>query len=240
MDALSGHAVVLSESAFRRHLELIRHCDYQVVSMDQALRFLQAGRATAGRYVCITFDDGRVDNATIAWPLLKAFGFTAHFFVCPALLGVTVRHASGADDFMRASALRAILREGGSVGSHTQTHPDLSSLAWADLEMQIAGSRSALEELTGARINTIAYPYARYNAEVLQATRQAGYEYGFTITTGTVRHVGESGSTKNLTIPRNVMRSGLDPAENYAILRGGFDFTRPFSLIRNQITAWLS
>lgn len=227
---------VISVDGFRRHLAVMREAGYRVVSMDRALELLTSGEAEDGQYVCLTFDDGREDNFLNAWPLLRAAGYSAHFFVSSALIGKTVRKSPGGtelvDRYMDAGMLREMLRAGGSIGSHAHHHLDLTTLEEHALRSELRESRRLLEELTGGSIQTHAYPWAVYDRGVLAATRDAGYRYAFGATAGgTVKMLGP-GDPASLTIPRNSMRSGTDEQENYVTLRGGMDFTRPYSTLK--------
>jgi peptidoglycan/xylan/chitin deacetylase (PgdA/CDA1 family) len=58
---------------------------FNVLPLDQAAARLQAGRLPA-RAACITFDDGYVDNYSVAMPILKRHGLTATFFIATGFL----------------------------------------------------------------------------------------------------------------------------------------------------------
>ena len=58
---------------------------FNVLSLGEAVRLLQAGRLPAAAAV-ITFDDGYADNYEVAWPILKRFGVVATFFIATAFL----------------------------------------------------------------------------------------------------------------------------------------------------------
>ncbi len=57
-----------------------------VVPLRSALADLAAGRALPPRAVALTFDDGYLDNATVAAPVLHAAGLPATFFLVPGFL----------------------------------------------------------------------------------------------------------------------------------------------------------
>ena len=97
---------------FERQLAyLTRH--YQVISLDEAIASVDAGRAVPGNAVVITFDDGYLDNRTYALPILLKYRATATFFVVSA--AVTGREAFWVGQlqrtFMTAPDLRPVLRE---------------------------------------------------------------------------------------------------------------------------------
>jgi peptidoglycan/xylan/chitin deacetylase (PgdA/CDA1 family) len=57
-----------------------------VVPLRSALDDLAAGRPLPPRAVALTFDDGYLDNATFAGPVLAAAGLPATFFLVPGFL----------------------------------------------------------------------------------------------------------------------------------------------------------
>ena len=67
---------------------------------------------------------------------------------------------------------------GVTIGSHTVSHPALTSLATSDREAEIAGSKATLEELLGHGVDLFSYPYGRgsdLDAETVRVTAAAGY-----------------------------------------------------------------
>lgn len=58
-----------------------------VVSLEEALSLLLTGRPFKGTAVLITFDDGYLDNYTLAFPILKNAGLPATFFLATSFIG---------------------------------------------------------------------------------------------------------------------------------------------------------
>jgi peptidoglycan/xylan/chitin deacetylase (PgdA/CDA1 family) len=239
LPGLARRTLVLSEDGFRNHLAWIRRHGYVVVSMADARRLLRNGDAARAQFVCLTFDDGRLDNFTVAWPLLQRAGYSAHFFVSSALVGLSFARPFESrgvtrpctERFMDAAALKTVVREGGSVGSHAHHHTDLTRLGEPEILRELVDSRRALEALTGGPIDTHAYPYAHFDPRVLRATQAAGYAVAFKLSAGTVLGIRPD---NRFMLPRNVVRTGADNPDNYAIIRGGFDFTRFYSAARHR------
>ena len=59
--------------------------DWRVLTLGQAVALREAGRLPP-RALCITFDDGYADNATVALPILQRHGLAATFFVATGFL----------------------------------------------------------------------------------------------------------------------------------------------------------
>lgn len=97
---------------------------------------------------------------------------------------VNVKPWPQAQDFMSWDEARAMARLGFDLGSHTVTHPILSRIDPQQLHRELSESRGKVEAETGSRCIAIAYPNGTsrdYNSAVLAATREAGYEFGFTV-----------------------------------------------------------
>lgn len=226
--------LAIPESAFVKQLDLIGKLGYTVVSMNDALRLLTQRSALDKQYVCLTFDDGRIDNLQSAWPIVRSFGYTAHFFVSSGLVGKNVEVVAGGkrleDRFIDRDGLRSMMAEGATVGSHGRTHRNLTTLDEEDLHRELHTSRSELEDITGAPVKTLAYPWSRYDARVKQATQLAGYDFGFGVNSATSVEATES---ERFEMPRNVVRSG-DPLENYFMIQGGYDFAAAYTLWKRR------
>lgn len=233
---LARRTGVISVDGFRRHLEVMREHGYRVVSMADALKLVANRAAGQGQYVCLTFDDGRYDNFVNAWPVLRDAGCSAHFFVSSALVGQTVHDRADRepDRYMDAEMLRAIVREGGSIGSHAHRHVNLTMLTRSTIRSELRESRRLLQDLVGRPVDTHAYPWAVYDRDVLAETRDAGYRYAFAGGVGgTVKTL--DGDHAKLTIPRNTIRSGPDREENYVTVCGGMDVFSPYSTLKMRM-----
>ena len=122
--------------------------------------------------VSLTFDDGWEDNTLTAMPILKEKGmFSTYFFATTFLINSP---STGPVNISGPSAVRAIYADGHEIGSHSVTHPDLTTLTDAQLNSELADSKSYLEGLVGVgKIKNFATPYGAYNDKVMGAI--AGY-----------------------------------------------------------------
>jgi len=110
-----------------------------------------------------TFDDTtRYDIDSAA--MLEARGFRGTYFVVSGYLGTGARELGPAD-------IVSLRSRGHDIQSHTVTHPDLTNLSEAELRRELEGSKAALEEILGAPVRHIAYPFGTYDARVIEATR---------------------------------------------------------------------
>jgi peptidoglycan/xylan/chitin deacetylase (PgdA/CDA1 family) len=81
-----GATAAAGRQGFAHQLRLLRRWT-NVLPLDTALADLTAGRPLPPRAVALTFDDGYLDNATVAAPMLRHAGLPATFFLVPEFLG---------------------------------------------------------------------------------------------------------------------------------------------------------
>jgi peptidoglycan/xylan/chitin deacetylase (PgdA/CDA1 family) len=80
-----GTSAEAGARAFERQIGLLRRWT-NVVPLRSALADLRARRPLPPRAVALTFDDGYLDNVTVASPLLRAAGMPATFFLVTGFL----------------------------------------------------------------------------------------------------------------------------------------------------------
>jgi len=100
---------------------------------------------------------------------------------------------------MNWEMLREMSRSDVTVGSHTKSHVLLTNEARQKMLAELSGSRLAAEQKLGMPVEHFAYPDGRFNPEVVQAVKEAGYRYAYT----TCMH--RDPTNPLLTIPRRVM-----------------------------------
>jgi peptidoglycan/xylan/chitin deacetylase (PgdA/CDA1 family) len=81
-----GAGILHATSVFARQMELVARRFTPVTVADIGL-FLEQGKPLPPRAVAVTFDDGYIDNAEIAAPILNRFGIRGSFYLTVNLIG---------------------------------------------------------------------------------------------------------------------------------------------------------
>lgn len=151
---------------------------YQGVGLEEVTGFLSGRQEEPPppRSAVLTFDDGYRDSYEAAYPLLKRYGFRATIFVISGLVG-----RSG---YLTWPQLRQMAADGITIGAHTIGHPDLTYLSRANALREIGESKLALEKELDRPVLLFAYPSGRYNQEVVEMVKAAGYEAAVTVNYG--------------------------------------------------------
>lgn len=128
-----------------------------------------------GRGVSLSFDDGYLDNLTVAAPLLSTFSFPFSVFV------ITDFIKNEKKGYLCKSSLRELLDvPGASIGVHGATHKKLTERTEEELRMELAGSKDFLEGILGVPITSMTYPHGAVNERVRRMVKEAGFKLAAT------------------------------------------------------------
>jgi hypothetical protein len=72
---------------FERQMHYLKDKHYNVISLEEFVNGMKAGRIFAHNTVVITIDDGYENNYTCAYPVLKKYGFPAIIFLITNNIG---------------------------------------------------------------------------------------------------------------------------------------------------------
>lgn len=149
---------------------------YEVISLRTATM-----AAWKGRCACITFDDGLDNVRQNALPVLRELRLPATVFVVPGNLGRTPQwsieedHPDRHEILSTAEQLREYPADLIEIGSHTMSHPNLTTLSRRRLTDELTNSKDELERILGREIISLSVPFGSYDNETLETARSAGY-----------------------------------------------------------------
>lgn len=178
-------ALAVTPDALERQVGGLLRSGYRGATFSETV-LGQAG----GRLLAVTFDDAYRSVFELAAPVLARLGIPATVYVPTHWVdaGGPMRwpgiedwsDGAFADELrcMHAGQLRALADTGWEIGSHTVSHPRLTTLDDNVLDEELRASRTAVEELSGRACRSIAYPYGDVDARVTMAAAAAGYAAG--------------------------------------------------------------
>tara|TARA_R110000744_G_scaffold18499_8_gene49659 strand:- start:9576 stop:10391 length:816 start_codon:yes stop_codon:yes gene_type:complete len=86
--------------------------------------------------------------------------------------------------YLSEHELVEIEKEGSVVGSHTETHPVLSTLSYAQQKREIEGSMAFLNSFLEMKIKSFCYPYggaATFNKSTIQVLKELNVHHSFMV-----------------------------------------------------------
>lgn len=161
----------LTRDQFREQIETVSE-RFEVVDLADLVE-----PARGRKRVAVTFDDGFRNFHGVAAPVLREYQVPATVFVCPDFVGdanprlLADRHDLGSsahDVVMTERQIRDVADEAlFSVGNHTASHPDLSTLPDGDAIVdEVVGAKRRLERRFGVEVDRFSYPYGEFDERV--------------------------------------------------------------------------
>lgn len=206
--------LVVSPGSFSRQMAFLKLMGYEGLSMRDLEPYLRGEKR--GKVVGLTFDDGYQNNVHNALPVLKKRSFTATCYGVSSMTGRTNswdRHLGIAEKpLMTLEDWRAWRDAGMDIGSHTQTHANLTQLTAPKAREQITASKHELELALGCDVRHFCYPYGWFGPEHQDMVKEAGYVSATTTHRGRV-HVGDNPYTLRRIMVARATHLGLFAAK---------------------------
>jgi peptidoglycan/xylan/chitin deacetylase (PgdA/CDA1 family) len=178
----------ITPRALEEQLEVLLRRGYRGATFTEAVTGPRHGKVLA-----VTFDDAYRSVLELGLPILERLGVPGSVFV-PTDFAGTERPMSwpGIDQWlggpferelvpMSWEELGRLAGEGWEVGSHTCSHPRLTSLEGEAIEAELRVSREVCEQRLGHTCESLAYPYGDHDGRVVEAARAAGYRTAGTL-----------------------------------------------------------
>ncbi len=163
----SLHGLVVPPDVFSAQLDGLAAAGWQTITTATLANDLEAGLKPPPKSFAITIDDGWDDGYSYAFPVLKAHGFVATYFVIAGRVDQP--------GFLTSGELRALASAGDEIGDHTMSHADLSVGSAATRAYQVDAAAARIAQITGRWPESLAYPFGHENAQtvaVVAACRQ--------------------------------------------------------------------
>jgi peptidoglycan/xylan/chitin deacetylase (PgdA/CDA1 family) len=166
---------------FRFQMWYLQASGFRVVSIQDLLAAVDAGDIRHNM-AAITFDDGYTDFYFNAFPVLKHHGYPSTVYVVSGLVGKDNVWDAASEEHLKRMMdwyqIDEVSKNNVQIGSHTKSHPPLTTLSADLLHDEVTGSKRELEERLGRRIDHFCYPYGDYDEHVREEVKKAGYRYG--------------------------------------------------------------
>ena len=176
----------ITAADFENQMQQLKDQGIRVIPLQQMLAWKRNEKDIPPQSAVLTFDDGWKSQYEVAWPILKKYGYPFTMFIYTDYIRGGPKSGGESISWEQLAEMRDA---GVDIQGHTVSHHDLTKKPrtaqfptydeW--LWNELNGSKQMLEKHLGIKVNTLAVPYGRYNAEVQKVAKEAGYEAIFTV-----------------------------------------------------------
>ena len=160
----------LSEDKFYKQMKYLYDNNYKISTLDNIQK----------NSICITFDDGFLNNFTKALPILEKFDFDFTVFVSPDL--IINNHNNlymNTNDLINLSNHSNV-----TIGGHSYNHKRLGNMSTNEAEMEIKSCKHWLERLLKKEIIHFSFPFGNYNNESIELLKKHNFYTSSTVEFG--------------------------------------------------------
>ena len=158
---------------FDAQLAELKHGGFSVLPVLDIVHALREGKPLPDKTVGLSVDDAYASIATEAWPRLKAAGFPLTIFVATDPID------RGYGDYLSWDQIRALVKEGVTIGAHTASHLHMVEASEQTIAGEIERSNARFKAELGFVPEIFAYPYGEASLAVRDAVKSAGYGAAF-------------------------------------------------------------
>lgn len=190
---------------FEAHINYLKSNDYQIVTLSQAIEYLNSDQPIQKTAV-LTIDDGYKSFITKGFPILKKHGVTATLFINTEVVGYK--------DFIDWEGLKMLSDEGIEIGNHSETHPYFLNLPEASryrtFRKELINSQQVIQARLGITPKVFAYPYGEYDNKMKTIVREVGFTAAVAQNSGVIHS-----STDPYRMPRYPMTNTFANLPNF-------------------------
>ncbi len=180
----------ITATTFLAQMTYLKEQGYTPVSLERFIRWHRREESLPARSVLITLDEADAAAYTVAYPVLKEFGF-------PYVAFADARNLQEVSPYLGPARLNAMRRAGAVIGSRSMSRPQACDWVFASESGPEASFKLAERELgvSAQRITAFfgsceafSYPRGYANADMLENLAIYGYRVAFSRQEGKVGH----------------------------------------------------
>ncbi|MBC7427465.1 MAG: polysaccharide deacetylase family protein [Bacteriovorax sp.] len=145
---------------FTQQVNILKELDLSIVRFDEA----KAG-------ISITFDDGFLDNLTLAAPILFEAKLPFTVFVVSDYVDPAHPQFVNKEQLKKMASNPLV-----TIGSHGKTHRPLATLPLEEALEDLRQSKIELENIIGKEVSTMSFPHGSFNENILAGAEKLGFK----------------------------------------------------------------
>ncbi|MCH8820819.1 MAG: polysaccharide deacetylase family protein [Acidobacteria bacterium] len=166
----------LSLDSFKKQLTYLAAHDFQLLSIDDALDFMERKKSVeSGRPIALTFDNGYQDFQEHVYPLLCQYGYPATLLISPLRVGKSRKIENTAIPYLSWKTLRELVQNNVTVGAFEDHSLAIHQVPEDVLKQHIVDHKNMLEDELGLEIRYFGIKEGIPNRAVRELVASQGY-----------------------------------------------------------------
>ena len=166
----------LSLDSFKEQLEYLAAHDFQLLSIDDGLDFMENKKSVENeRPVCLTFDNGYQDFQEHVYPLLRQYVYPATLLISPLRVGTSKQLGNTEVPYLSWGTLREMVQSNITVGAFEDHSLALHQVPEDLLKQHIVDHKKMLEDHLGIQIHHFGIKEGVPNRAVRELLDSQGY-----------------------------------------------------------------
>lgn len=172
---------------FARQLDYLKDKKIKAIKLSELAGKIRR-KENIGGCVCLTFDDGYLDNFINAFPLLKKHNFPATIFLATDFIGRTMTNSQGVTLPMLSVEQIKEMAASGLIEfmPHTTSHCHLKQATPEKIAAELTASRAKVRELADGQADILAYPWGEFDDRTVDFLKQNNWQAAVTVVEGLV------------------------------------------------------
>jgi peptidoglycan/xylan/chitin deacetylase (PgdA/CDA1 family) len=168
---------------FARCISWLMKHGYAFISADELLEILYRRKTPPSGAVWLSFDDGCKELIQDVLPVIRKLKIPVTLFMPTGIISGNglfpwpqIKGSHGIRDSFTVAELKQVATcPEVTIGSHTVSHPIMTSLTEERIRFELAESKRTLESWINADIRCFAYPEGRFNSREKALLVESGY-----------------------------------------------------------------
>lgn len=188
----------ISYEKFIKELDILKEGGYTTITLNDLYDYVTSNKKLPSKPIILTFDDTNNSDYEIVYPELIKRGYSGVFFT----IGKKAAQAIWSD------RLRLMSEGGMEIMDHSMTHkylgggPDTGGARtnlWTDKDLQyeFIDSKKIIENITGKKVEFLAWPGDSYTKEMVDYVKSVGYKGVFMAKTNQTENIMKSPINKS-------------------------------------------
>jgi len=170
------HKLWLSPEAFKKQLDHISQNNFQVISIDDAIDYMEGKKSIKGsRPISLTFDNGFRDFYEQVYPALSDYNFTCAVLISPLKVGKSVSIEGRDINYLTWDNLKKLTGNNITIGAYEDHAWNINDVPKKMIQRHITDYKRLLEDRLGLEIRYFGVKEGIPNQKIRDLLISEGY-----------------------------------------------------------------